>query len=129
MTLNQIAEDLQSRYKVAKSQLSLCPPVGADVDDHWEGIRFNCEETMELIERISRVEVERDALKLRLQRMTPTQEMYEPGRCQVCGWPLAGSVEDGCVEGNCSMRPREGSEEYYRLKERREWLSARAAKE
>ena len=27
-------------------------------------------------------------------------------RCQVCGWPLAERWEDGCVPGNCSMRPR-----------------------
>lgn len=26
-------------------------------------------------------------------------------RCEVCGWPLADSVERGCVAGNCSMRP------------------------
>lgn len=29
-------------------------------------------------------------------------------RCAVCGWPLAESVEEGCVRGNCSMRPRPG---------------------
>lgn len=27
-------------------------------------------------------------------------------RCAVCGWPLADSVEKGCVRGNCSYRPR-----------------------
>lgn len=27
------------------------------------------------------------------------------GRCQVCGWPLVERIEDGCVPGNCSMRP------------------------
>ena len=27
-------------------------------------------------------------------------------RCPVCHWPLAKSVEEGCVIGNCSMRPR-----------------------
>lgn len=26
-------------------------------------------------------------------------------KCQVCGWPLANRLEDGCVLGNCSMRP------------------------
>jgi hypothetical protein len=25
--------------------------------------------------------------------------------CPVCGWPLRESVRDGCVLGNCSMRP------------------------
>lgn len=27
-------------------------------------------------------------------------------RCEVCGWPQAASAKDGCVPGNCSMRPR-----------------------
>lgn len=27
------------------------------------------------------------------------------GRCDRCGWPLAGSVKDGCTPGNCSRRP------------------------
>ncbi len=27
-------------------------------------------------------------------------------RCDVCGWPLATNVTDGCVPGNCSQRPR-----------------------
>lgn len=30
----------------------------------------------------------------------------EEFRCAVCGWPLAESVERGCVRGNCSHRPR-----------------------
>lgn len=30
----------------------------------------------------------------------------EAGRCQVCGWPLADTLENGCVPGNCSMRPK-----------------------
>jgi hypothetical protein len=29
----------------------------------------------------------------------------DAGRCAVSGWPLAGSTKDGCVSGNCSMRP------------------------
>lgn len=26
-------------------------------------------------------------------------------RCAICGWPLADTRENGCVRGNCSMRP------------------------
>lgn len=29
-----------------------------------------------------------------------------PGRCTVCGWPLAESRDKGCVDGDCSYRPR-----------------------
>ena len=32
-------------------------------------------------------------------RSTPT------ARCERCGWPLARSVAEGCVQGNCSERP------------------------
>lgn len=43
----------------------------------------------------------------------------DPLRCEVCGWPLAKSAEFGCVPGNCSYRPEEGSVEYMRIKRRR----------
>jgi hypothetical protein len=36
----------------------------------------------------------------------PMTDSPEPERCEVCGWPLADSVANGCVPGNCSMRPR-----------------------
>lgn len=26
-------------------------------------------------------------------------------RCAICGWPLADERENGCVRGDCSMRP------------------------
>lgn len=26
-------------------------------------------------------------------------------RCPICNWPLGERMEDGCVEGDCSMRP------------------------
>ena len=26
-------------------------------------------------------------------------------RCDWCGWPLKETVEEGCIRGNCSMRP------------------------
>jgi hypothetical protein len=29
----------------------------------------------------------------------------KPLRCSVCSWPLAATAAEGCVEGNCSMRP------------------------
>lgn len=45
-------------------------------------------------------------------------------RCQVCDWPLAASIEDGCVPNNCSYRPEQGSEEYARISRRRRELEA-----
>ena len=35
-------------------------------------------------------------------------------RCMVCGFPLAGSEAQGCVQGNCSYRPGVNSPEYER---------------
>lgn len=45
-------------------------------------------------------------------------------RCLICGWPLADRVEDGCVPGNCSYRPVEGTVEYERIQKRRAELRA-----
>lgn len=30
---------------------------------------------------------------------------WDEKRCRVCGWPLAASVDEGCVADNCSQRP------------------------
>lgn len=40
-------------------------------------------------------------------------------RCVICEWPLAESRDKGCVPGDCSYRPREGSPEWIRIQERR----------
>jgi len=34
-------------------------------------------------------------------------------RCAICGWPLAATISEGCVRGNCSMRPFPKAEQYY----------------
>jgi hypothetical protein len=36
-------------------------------------------------------------------------------RCAVCSFPLSETVDKGCVIGNCSYRPDEGSAEYERV--------------
>ena len=46
----------------------------------------------------------------------------DKNRCEVCGWPLAASASEGCVPGNCSYRPPEGTDEYRRIQQRREAL-------
>ena len=30
---------------------------------------------------------------------------FPDDRCPVCGWPYAETIKNGCVPGNCSMRP------------------------
>lgn len=30
---------------------------------------------------------------------------WDENRCPVCGWPLKNKIEDGCIIGNCSVRP------------------------
>jgi len=49
----------------------------------------------------------------------------DPARCDVCGWPLAQRREDGCVPGDCAYRPHEGTDEWFRIKARREAIAAR----
>lgn len=56
------------------------------------------------------------------------QEKPDPTRCVVCGWTLAGSREQGCVAGDCSYRPAQGTPEHDRIKDRlRAQMSAPAA--
>ena len=59
--------------------------------------------------------------------MTDAQEAgkmaSEPeSRCPICDWPIKKTIQEGCVPGNCSFRPAEGSPEYYRIQERRRQL-------
>jgi hypothetical protein len=49
---------------------------------------------------------------------------YPAHQCQICGWPLAASWEEGCVPRNCSYRPQEGSSEFTRIRLRRDALAA-----
>jgi len=30
---------------------------------------------------------------------------FPEDRCPICGWPLKEDVSEGCVKGNCSLRP------------------------
>lgn len=46
-------------------------------------------------------------------------------RCPICCWPLAATREDGCVPGDCSYRPREGSDEWHRIQRNRKALTER----
>ena len=36
-------------------------------------------------------------------------------RCAICSFPLAASADKGCVIGNCSYRPHEGTAEHERI--------------
>lgn len=35
----------------------------------------------------------------------PAAPADDPNRCAVCGWTLAAKMEEGCMRGNCSLRP------------------------
>ncbi|HXI41621.1 MAG TPA: hypothetical protein VNH83_16685 [Bryobacteraceae bacterium] len=45
------------------------------------------------------------------------------GRCMACSWPLAESADKGCVQGNCSYRPQNGSHDYQTWRTRTEILT------
>lgn len=57
-------------------------------------------------------------------------EDYGPGRCRICGWPLAADRANGCVDGNCAYRPTQGGEVWHKIVRRREHFERldRAAK-
>jgi hypothetical protein len=38
--------------------------------------------------------------------LTPNDLIDDTTRCAVCGWSLVEYAPDGCVRGNCSLRPR-----------------------
>jgi hypothetical protein len=42
-------------------------------------------------------------------------------RCEICDWPLAESMREGCVEGNCSYRTDDPAERR-KLSQRREFV-------
>lgn len=46
----------------------------------------------------------------------------ESNRCEVCDWPLAEGTGEGCRPGDCRYRPRQGSDEWHRIRRRREEL-------
>lgn len=50
--------------------------------------------------------------------------MKTTDKCKICGWSLADSRLDGCVEGDCSYRPEYGSKEYQRIEKNRRALTA-----
>lgn len=53
----------------------------------------------------------------------------KPGVCERCGWTLCDSRDQGCVPGDCSYRPHDGTPEYQRMKERDAELQAQQRKE
>jgi hypothetical protein len=50
-------------------------------------------------------------------------ETKTPERCPICDFPMAETVDKGCVPGSCSYRPEEGSAEYRRIAERKRSLA------
>lgn len=71
------------------------------------------------------VEVAIDGQRLRFEGPTPDAvggDKTPAPRCEVCNWPLAASVAEGCVPGNCSYRPDPDSDEGRWIQQRREEL-------
>lgn len=51
--------------------------------------------------------------------------MTDIARCPICCWPLAATMEQGCVPGNCSYRPdpHASPAEYARVQRNRQALA------
>ena len=56
----KIPDDLNTRYKLAKAQLAILPSIDDDLDDLFLGTRYQCEEVIQLIERIAALEAALD---------------------------------------------------------------------
>ena len=54
----KVPSDLLTRYKLAKAQLAILQPPIANEEDQHEGVRYNCNEAIEFIERIARLEAQ-----------------------------------------------------------------------
>jgi len=52
----KIPDDLKPRYKLTKVQLAILPSIDDDLDDLFLGTRYQCEEVIQLIERIAALE-------------------------------------------------------------------------
>ena len=59
----KIPDDLNTRYKLAKAQLAILPSIDDDLDNLFLGTRYQCEEVIQLIERIAALDAEIAALK------------------------------------------------------------------
>lgn len=55
-----------------------------------------------------------------IRSLSEVVESTKKLQCPICGWPLEDSIEKGCIPGNCSYRPAEGSDEYRRIEKRKE---------
>lgn len=53
-------------------------------------------------------------------RIVEEIEDYGEGRCRICGWTLAADRANGCVDGDCSYRPTQSSDEWHKIVRRRE---------
>ena len=70
------------------------PSVVAAPPEHDERLR----------ERLINAEIELAALRASAPRWEPDVKRDEY-RCALCGWTLAATAKEGCVRGNCSLRP------------------------
>lgn len=45
--------------------------------------------------------------------------MDDVKRCRICNWPIRETVQEGCTDGSCSYRPKDGTDEHRRITARR----------
>ena len=70
-----------------------------------------------LVEGLAEEKTRAEAAEARVLAPAKAEEPVDPTpRCPRCGWPLANAADGGCVLGNCSYRPAEGTEEHERVK-------------
>jgi len=61
---------------------------------------------------------ENQLLKAENEKLRGLVWLADKGRCMKCEWPLESSPDKGCVPGNCSYRPHDGTVEHAKWAER-----------
>lgn len=125
MTITETNSKISHKYLMGKSKsdlaflyLSLLDHIQGDsfvsdlivaIEDHLEWMETGKVDGVGFDEALAK-----EALIAALAKIKP---LMEPTRCPLCDWPLAESADNGCVIGNCSYRPDEGSDEYRRIQQ------------
>lgn len=80
--------------------------VGIILTDYWSE---HPNELMLFMQQELNLSAERQAENMNLRELVG---LADSGRCIKCGWPLEDSPDKGCVPGNCSYRPHDGTVEH-----------------
>ena len=90
-----------------------------------DGTPFTPEEVEAILdEALACNRIEIDLLTEQLRVAREMVRRAQTLRCMVCGFPLAPTQTEGCIQGDCSYRPEQGHSEHECIRPYREALAA-----